>query len=313
MLDNILTEAKSPVARMRLFSSGIQRNNRLEKGTMLFGDAGCLACGNCIDNCPVVKENQRFVLLQNQRTSMNLETLVGEQCRSCYRCIKACPQVSKDIKEYASTFRRGATVMHFITAAIIVLLAATGITFSHWGVYLPAFELGFLRWTHRLLGIVFVFLPLLYWYADKRYMLDMLKKVTTWGQKDVQWVKDVARHIAHPDQHELPLKVRFNTAQKAWGFYLLFLVYPILTITGLGQIITRGFQPYVASEISNPLYWNIVFHMFFALLTDLGLFLHIYFKYVRNFIIYATDLYKSYSKNKKFDVASLYREEPGKS
>jgi len=32
MLDKILTQAQSPVARMRLLSGGIQPNNRLEKG-----------------------------------------------------------------------------------------------------------------------------------------------------------------------------------------------------------------------------------------------------------------------------------------
>jgi len=123
MLDFLLDENRSPVARMRLFSEGVNENHRILAGDQIMGDRGCMACGNCVDACPVVKDKSRFVFIQNQRTSMALENIVAEECRRCYNCIKACPQVSKPIKEYAAGFRRGEKIIHFLTAVIILSLA----------------------------------------------------------------------------------------------------------------------------------------------------------------------------------------------
>ena len=82
--DLILDLNQTPVARMRLFSDGINANTRLFLHDTAIGDRACLACGNCVDACPVVRDKQRFVFLQNQRTSMALENIVGTECRRCY-------------------------------------------------------------------------------------------------------------------------------------------------------------------------------------------------------------------------------------
>ena len=111
VLSDILDENFSPVARMRLFSRGVQTNNRLSKFQPATADKGCLACGNCIDACPVVREKKHFEFLQNKRTSMSLETIVGEDCRRCYKCVKACPQVSKETKEVVTKLKQIAPVV----------------------------------------------------------------------------------------------------------------------------------------------------------------------------------------------------------
>ena len=79
--DLILDLNQTPVARMRLFSDGINQNTRLFLHETAIGDRACLACGNCVDACPVVKDKQRFVFIQNQRTSMALENIVDTECR----------------------------------------------------------------------------------------------------------------------------------------------------------------------------------------------------------------------------------------
>ena len=98
-LNYLLDEKECPVARMRLFSDGVNVNNRFYHPDEVIGDRGCTACGNCVDACPVVREKYHFVFLQNQRTSMALENMVGTECRRCYKCIASCPQVSKSVKE----------------------------------------------------------------------------------------------------------------------------------------------------------------------------------------------------------------------
>jgi len=54
-LERILDENNCPVARMRLFSQGVQTNNRVVMYEPVTGDKGCIACGNCVDACPVVQ------------------------------------------------------------------------------------------------------------------------------------------------------------------------------------------------------------------------------------------------------------------
>jgi ferredoxin len=101
ILVRILGIKEPPVARCRLLSRGLEPYHRLGSiGLEAAWDKGCLACGNCIDSCPVLRrESDRFGKT-DQRTSMALEAIVGEDCEQCYSCILACPQVDTDIKDY---------------------------------------------------------------------------------------------------------------------------------------------------------------------------------------------------------------------
>jgi ferredoxin len=60
----------------------------------------CLGCGNCIDICPVLAREPVRLEKTAQRTSMALETLVGEDCDRCFNCALVCPQVDTTIKHY---------------------------------------------------------------------------------------------------------------------------------------------------------------------------------------------------------------------
>jgi ferredoxin len=101
MLLRILEIKEPAVSRCRLLSKGLRPYHRLGAiGLEAAGDKGCLACGNCIDSCPVLrKEPDRFGKT-DQRTSMALESIVGEDCEQCYSCVLSCPQVDTDIKDY---------------------------------------------------------------------------------------------------------------------------------------------------------------------------------------------------------------------
>ena len=169
--DFILDENFCPVARMRLFSGGINTNTRLLQHEAAIGDRACLACGNCVDACPVVADTHRFVFIQNQRTFMALENMVADECRRCYRCIQACPQVAREVKDYAGAFRRGEKIIHLLIAITILLLAASGITLFHYGEYLPKLETALLTYGHRMLGLVLICLPVLYLVLDKHHLL----------------------------------------------------------------------------------------------------------------------------------------------
>jgi len=101
--DVILNTKEPPVARFRMLSKGMEPYHRLfikDQDSDVTGDKGCLACGNCIDSCPVLRKDPSRFDKTGQRTSFALEACVGEDCEQCYSCVLACPQVDTAYKDY---------------------------------------------------------------------------------------------------------------------------------------------------------------------------------------------------------------------
>lgn len=96
----ILSQPRPPVARCRLLSSGFGPSHMLKVTEELTGSKACLGCGCCMDACPVLARDPKRKLRSESRTSMALETLVGEDCDRCGNCALACPQVDPTIKHF---------------------------------------------------------------------------------------------------------------------------------------------------------------------------------------------------------------------
>ena len=290
----ILDEAWSPVARFRLLSKGINENTRLLESERVIGDAACLACGNCIDQCPVVRNHVGRVFTQNQRTSMQLETIVQEECRRCYRCVNACPQVSKQLKEYTLAHRWVERNVHLIAALVIVSLAATGVTYSHYGELLGGFESGLLKYGHRIIGIFSPIVPYLYYRFDVCHFRRTLKRVFGWGKQDLIWLRHTLSHVFHSQLPEKISRQEFNPGQKIWYLFIM-LVFPVLYLSGWISIIIGMSESEVAF-----LHAKIV-HGVFALSFDLMLFIHIYIKFIREWAKNGYQFYRNYQKTRSFE------------
>ena len=297
--DFILDEALTPVARMRLFSDGVNQNTRIFQHETVIGDRACLACGNCVDACPVVKDKQRFVFIQNQRTSMALENIVGLECRRCFNCIQSCPQVSKINKDHAASFRRGEKMVHLLFACFILLLAGTGIFTLHYEDILPGFEKTLLQYTHRTLGILLILVPLLYFIVDRHHLFRLLRKIFIWDYTDRQWIQEIVRHIKESKKYPMPYVGEFNTGQKAWYLYIICM-FSIMSVTGLLLIFafdnTASFGYLLTKFV----------HLFFGLMTDLLLFVHIYLKYLRKWAILVWDIATVFLEKRHLNYAELY-------
>ncbi|HDQ00489.1 MAG TPA: 4Fe-4S dicluster domain-containing protein [bacterium] len=102
VLNSILDIKEAPVARCRLLSNGIEPYHRLylPGGEMIDGDRACIACGNCVDSCPVLRREPDRRARTVQRTSFALEALVADDCEQCFACVLSCPQVDTGIKDY---------------------------------------------------------------------------------------------------------------------------------------------------------------------------------------------------------------------
>ncbi|MFZ5518435.1 MAG: 4Fe-4S dicluster domain-containing protein [Candidatus Zhuqueibacterota bacterium] len=102
VLNSVLDIKEPPVARCRLLSRGIEPYHRLylPQHVAIEGDRACIACGNCIDSCPVLRREPDRRARTVQRTSFALEALVAEDCEQCYACVMSCPQVDTSIKDF---------------------------------------------------------------------------------------------------------------------------------------------------------------------------------------------------------------------
>ena len=299
ILEQILDSNNCPVARTRLFSEGIQTNNRIVNNASVTGDKGCLACGNCIDNCPVVRDKQRFVFVQNQRTSMALENIVGDACRRCYACVRACPQVSKTTKEFVVGFRRGEKFVHAYAAILIFTLAATGIFLFHYEEILPEWQQILFRGTHILAGIFLLSVPVLYWILDRPHFKRALKKAFCFTGADYIWLKNFFTYLRQPGRHSLPAWTEFNTYHKIWFVYLAVML-PLMGVTGLVNLAGEGGVGPTVAAVSN---WA---HILFALTTDLLVLTHIYFKLLRQIFRDISDMGRSFKQNGGLQYPFLY-------
>lgn len=301
LTDYILDQILCPVARMRLLSDGINENTRLFLHEQVIGDKACLACGNCVDACPVVTEKHGFVTLPNQRTSMALEHMVGLECRRCYRCIQSCPQVNKPIKEYAASFRRGEKIIHLLAATSIVMLALSGMALSHYRNALPSVEIFLLDAAHRILGLILLALPGLYILLDRNHFVRWIKKVFIWHSNDRLWLKKLRRHIKAPHKYPVPDRGEFNPGQKVWYAFISVMI-PFMAVSGL--ILLVGFK-----AEHTAFYRNIkLLHMSMAFITDVFVLLHIYLKYIRNWGLKIFDIIKSYREKRHLNYYVLYKQ-----
>ena len=100
ILNEILNAKSPPVGQCRLLSSGFNPGHALDITEDISGHKECIGCGNCIDICPFLFREPSRRQKTEQRTSMALESIVGEDCDQCGACILVCPQVDTTIKNY---------------------------------------------------------------------------------------------------------------------------------------------------------------------------------------------------------------------
>jgi ferredoxin len=105
ILNEVLNTRSPPVGRCRLLSSGFGTSHALNIQENIFGHKECLGCGNCMDICPFLSREPARRDKSDQRTSMALESTVGEDCDLCDACIMVCPQVDTTIKNYVVNHR----------------------------------------------------------------------------------------------------------------------------------------------------------------------------------------------------------------
>jgi ferredoxin len=216
IIKNILDTTNSPVAKMRLYSGGLAANNLLDNGEQVAGQKSCLACGNCVDSCPVVLREVDAVGLQTDRNSLHLEEIVGDSCLRCYRCVRACPQVDRSIKMLAVRSRFPETVFHWWMALAYVITATTGILIYHFqGEWAPGGWFVFCaRALHKTGAVMWLLTPILFFLLDRTHFDRMVAGITKLGSADLDWWKGRFKFWFGGGPRNC--EGEFNSGQKTW-------------------------------------------------------------------------------------------------
>jgi cytochrome b subunit of formate dehydrogenase/NAD-dependent dihydropyrimidine dehydrogenase PreA subunit len=265
LITSILDTAWSPVAKFRLLSGGVSPNHLLEGADNIVGQRECIACGNCVDNCPVVLRDEQRIDLQAHRTSLHLEEIVEDNCLRCYTCIRVCPQVDPHLKLFAAKHRFPEKIIHWWMAFGYLILAPTGIAINHFSHMWTEQFVTWVSFFHKLGAIVWLLSPILFFIFDRKHFNRTMSAVFSLGKKDWEWWKQAFRGVFK--KGEWPFQGEYNSGQKYWYMVVLGTML-ILGVTGIVRWI---WEPTMAVNTLNTF---ILIHIIFAYVIDINFAYH---------------------------------------
>lgn len=135
-------------------------------------------------------------------------------------------------------FSLGSRWLHWMIVLSSLALLVTGIVLyvPQWGIVA---EDGWTRLFHRIIGVVFVAIPLLYLLLTPRSALSWVKKVFTWGKDDFEWLKAAPDYYFGGDKSKMPPQPEMNSGQKLWALVAILCAIG-LAITGLIMWFFKG-------------------------------------------------------------------------
>jgi formate dehydrogenase subunit gamma len=268
VLDRVLDRGHPPVARFRIVSNGLAQNHTLDADD-ISGTRACLACGNCVDACPVVADKPAGTMFV--RTSMLLEHVVAGECRRCYQCVASCPQVNRPLKDYVRGFRRVERAAHWALLVSYLVLMTTGILINHWGEGLPGDLRLLLGLVHRLCAVGLLLAPVLLLLFDRHHLAMAARMAFTWTRDDGRWFRDARTWIRTAGRAGALRRGAYNPGQRLWYLYV-----PL----ALAVFATTGIMKWLGAEVvgASALRTATLVHVTVAVLTDILLVLHIYLK-----------------------------------
>ncbi len=271
ILDEILDRVHPPVPRCRIISNGLAQNHTLQVSDDISGTRACLSCGNCVDACPVVASKPEGTMFV--RTSMLLEHVVGDECRRCYQCVAACPQVNRPIKDYVRAFRRMERVSHYDLLVSYLTLMVTGILINHWGEGLPQDLRLIFGIVHRVFAVGLVLAPIIFILGDWRHFRMAVTKAFTWSHDDSTWFRQTWTWLKSFGKEGALKRGAYNPGQRLWYLYIP-VVLIIFAVTGSMKWMGADVVGKTAVDVAT------LIHVTFAVITDILLVLHIYLKLV---------------------------------
>jgi formate dehydrogenase subunit gamma len=135
--------------------------------------------------------------------------------------------------------------VHWLHTAAFALLMITGaILYIPWLSHSVGLGAGgyTVRLFHRIGGIAFMLVPIIYIVSDPKEWLASMKRIFTWSKDDLGWLKAAPAYYFLGDEEAMPSQDKFNTGQKL--FYLTVVICMAgFIMTGLIMWFGKGAVP----------------------------------------------------------------------
>jgi formate dehydrogenase subunit gamma len=135
--------------------------------------------------------------------------------------------------------------VHWLHTAAFALLMITGaILYIPWLSRSVGLGTGgyTVRLLHRIGGIAFMLVPIIYITNAPKEWLASMKRIFTWGKEDLGWLKAAPAYYFLGDEAAMPPQDKYNTGQKL--FYLTVVICMVgFIVTGLIMWFGKGGVP----------------------------------------------------------------------
>lgn len=163
-------------------------------------------------------------------------------------------------------YRKITVWFHWLHSAAFVVLVLTGAL-----VFLPGTMEGKEgpSIAHRVFGVFFIGIPIIYCFYDSRKALQFVKETFTWDTDDTKWLKTAPKYYFGSSDENTPPQGYINTGQKIWQ--------QIILITGIIFLITGAMMWFFESSLAIQVYQWILFVHGLAFIIVFTMFLiHVY-------------------------------------
>ena len=149
-------------------------------------------------------------------------------------------------------FKLRARFLHWTIAAIVLLLAITGVFFfvPGWGLAAAG---GYSGLIHRIFAVALVGVGLTYAVAFPRSAWSFIKESFSYGRDDIGWARAALGYYFGGDESKMPPQGHINAGQKLWCLCIIVCGL-LLVITGA---IMWFFKPNVPPAVFQ---WSVFVH-----------------------------------------------------
>ena len=168
-------------------------------------------------------------------------------------------------------YRKRPRIVHAMLASSFLLLLFTGLVIL-WPALSGLAAGGFTRWLHRVAAVIFMAVPVVYWFADREGAKELMIDSFKYDRDDWRWLK---RFWSYAFGHtaNMPRQGRLNAGQKM-HHALVMLLSASIVFSGL---IMWFFMPSLGATLQA---WVVVIHDLSMLALTLLLVGHLYFTFV---------------------------------
>jgi formate dehydrogenase subunit gamma len=153
-------------------------------------------------------------------------------------------------------FSAGQRFVHWLHTAAFGVLMVTGLL-----LYIPWFGGSVatgaggqaVRLVHRFGAIAFLLVPVFYLILDPVGLFAAMRRVFTWGQEDLGWLKAAPAYYFQGDEEAMPPQDKYNTGQK--------LFYLVVVVCMAGFIATGLIMWFAAGAVAAWVFqWSVFIH-----------------------------------------------------